>query len=66
MAKLTETVQSGDWKAEKHVPVIHIDKKDDGFKVCAIVGEESNTQTHSNTTLHGLKYSSNQKEKNSQ
>lgn len=33
MAKLTETVQSGDWKAEKHVPVIHIDKKDDGFKV---------------------------------
>ena len=32
MAKLTETVQSGDWKAEKHVPVIHIDKKDDGFK----------------------------------
>ncbi|MDU2024894.1 MAG: hypothetical protein E6729_04980, partial [Finegoldia magna] len=28
--KYTETVQSGDWKAEKHVPVIHIDKKE-GF-----------------------------------
>lgn len=51
MAKLTETVQSGDWKAEKHVPVIHIDKKDDGFKVCAIVGEEIE---HPNTFEHHI------------
>lgn len=51
MAKLTETVQSGDWKAEKHVPVIHIDKKDDGFKICAIVGEEIE---HPNTFEHHI------------
>ena len=51
MAKLTETVQSGDQKAEKHVPVIHIDKKDDGFKICAIVGEEIE---HPNTFEHHI------------
>lgn len=26
MEKLTQTVQSGDWKQEKHVPSIHAEK----------------------------------------
>ena len=30
MTKLTETVQSGDWKAEKHVPELEFEKLEGG------------------------------------
>ena len=38
--KLTETIQTADWKAEKHVPVIHVTKEDGLVHIKANVGEE--------------------------
>ncbi|MDO5715514.1 MAG: desulfoferrodoxin family protein [Tissierellia bacterium] len=49
--KLTQTVQSGDWKNEKHVPALHVEKVEDGFKVRAFVGEEID---HPNTLEHHI------------
>ena len=34
--KLTETVQTADWKAEKHVPVIHVERADGLLKIKAV------------------------------
>ena len=48
---LTETVQSGDWKNEKHVPVLHAEKIDGGYKVKVDIGEEI---THPNTLEHHI------------
>lgn len=52
MKSLGQYLQSGDWKGEKHVPVIHIPEKvkaGEEFEVKVLVGEEiahPNTQEH--------------------
>ena len=67
MTKLTETVQTGDWASEKHVPEITIEKCEDGkIKVTAAVGSEIEHPNTQNTTFLGSKYSSKQKMANSQ
>ena len=49
--KLTETVQTADFKSEKHVPVIHVEKADGLLKIKALVGEEIE---HPNTLEHHI------------
>ena len=49
--KLTETVQTADWKAEKHVPVIHATKEEGLIHIKANVGEEIE---HPNTAEHHI------------
>ena len=52
MTKLTETVQSGDWKAEKHVPELEVERLEDGkVRVNARVGKEIE---HPNTLEHHI------------
>lgn len=52
MAKLTETVQTGDWSSEKHVPEIEFEKLEGGkVKVTAAVGSEIE---HPNTLEHHI------------
>ena len=54
MAKLNEIYQSGDWKAEKHVPVIDAPekvKKGEPVTVTVSVGKEI---AHPNTTEHHI------------
>jgi len=56
MANLTDQVQSADWKAEKHVPVIECSdqvKADDGLKITVTVGKEI---AHPNTTEHHIRW----------
>ncbi|ACS90943.1 MULTISPECIES: class II SORL domain-containing protein [Thermococcus] len=48
-----ETIRSGDWKGEKHVPVIEYEKEGDLVKVKVQVGKEI---PHPNTTEHHIKY----------
>lgn len=47
--KLTETVKAGDWKNEKHVPVLHVETEEGLLKIHALVGEEIE---HPNTFEH--------------
>ncbi|MDO4661992.1 MAG: class II SORL domain-containing protein [Tissierellia bacterium] len=50
--KLTETVQSGDWKNEKHVPELEVKKLEDNkYEITAVVGKEI---THPNTLEHHI------------
>ena len=49
--KLTETVQTADFKSEKHVPVIHVEKAEGLLKIKALVGEEIE---HPNTLEHHI------------
>ena len=54
MKYLTETVQKGDWKAEKHVPFIHVPenvKAGENFEVKVHIGEEIG---HPNTLEHHI------------
>jgi len=54
MAKIGELYQSGDWKSEKHVPVIKCSnqvKTDEYFSVEVSIGEEI---SHPNTTEHHI------------
>ncbi|MBE6082206.1 MULTISPECIES: class II SORL domain-containing protein [Tissierellales] len=54
MKNIGETIQSGDWKGEKHVPVIHAPekvKKGEAFEIKAIVGEKI---PHPNTLEHHI------------
>jgi superoxide reductase len=54
MAGLKELLQSADWKAEKHVPVIEVPeqiKKGEIFKVVVTVGKEI---AHPNKTEHHI------------
>ncbi|NTW70743.1 MAG: superoxide reductase [Eubacteriaceae bacterium] len=56
MSKITSTVQSGDWKSEKHVPVIMAPqtvKKGETFDVTVAVGKEI---AHPNTFEHYIKW----------
>ena len=47
----TQTVQSGDWKNEKHVPALHVEKSEGCLKIHALVGEEVE---HPNTLEHHI------------
>lgn len=49
--KLSELIKSADWKSEKHVPVIHVEKEADDIKVCVSVGDEI---AHPNTLEHHI------------
>lgn len=49
--KITETVQVGDWKAEKHVPVLHVARSEGTLEITAVVGEEIE---HPNTLEHHI------------
>jgi superoxide reductase len=54
--KIGELVQSADWKAEKHVPVIECPdavKADEMFEVKVTVGKEI---AHPNTTEHHIRW----------
>ncbi len=54
--KLTELVQTGDWKGEKHVPVIEAPdsvSRGESFKVELSVGKEI---PHPNTTEHHIRW----------
>lgn len=51
---LTETIQTADWKSEKHVPVIDAPdtiKKGETVRVSVVVGKEI---PHPNTTAHHI------------
>lgn len=56
MATLSETIQTADWKTEKHVPVIeapeHV-KADEFFSVKASLGK---SVAHPNTTEHHIRW----------
>ncbi|EHM09196.1 desulfoferrodoxin ferrous iron-binding domain protein [Thermanaerovibrio velox DSM 12556] len=54
--KVSDLVQSGDWKGEKHVPVIEAPetvKAGDAFEVKVSVGKEI---PHPNTTEHHIRW----------
>lgn len=56
MKKLSEHIQSADWKSEKHVPVIECAdtvKKDEMFDVKVSLGKEV---AHPNTTEHHIRW----------
>jgi len=56
MAKLGENIQSADWKAEKHVPVIECPDKvkaQEMFDVKVTLGKEI---AHPNTTEHHIRF----------
>lgn len=56
MKSLGQFLQSGDWKGEKHVPVIHIPEKvkaGEEFEVKVLVGEEI---SHPNTFEHYISW----------
>lgn len=53
MKKIGELFQSGDWKAEKHVPVIHVNKDGDNVEIEVLIGEEIG---HPNELEHHIKW----------
>jgi superoxide reductase len=56
MPKLSETIQTADWKSEKHVPVIECPdavKKEEVFQVKITIGREV---PHPNTTEHHIRW----------
>jgi len=56
MAKLTEKIQTADWKSEKHVPVIDAPDKvkaDEVFRVTVTLGKEV---AHPNKTEHHIRW----------
>jgi len=56
MKTLGQFLQRGDWKGEKHVPVIHapeVVKAGEGFEIKVLVGEEIK---HPNTLEHHISW----------
>ncbi len=53
MVDLNEIYQSADWKKEKHIPVIDIEKGDKQVKIKLMVGKEI---PHPNTTGHHIRW----------
>ena len=54
MSKFGELLQSGDWKGEKHVPVIHAPENvgvDEAFELQVSIGDEI---SHPNTLEHHI------------
>jgi len=50
---LGQFIKSGDWKGEKHVPVIEVNKEGNNLKVDVSVGKEI---PHPNTIEHHIKW----------
>jgi len=50
---LSETIRSGDWKGEKHVPVIEYEREGDLVKVEVSVGKEI---AHPNKPEHNISW----------
>lgn len=50
---MTNWIQTADWKSEKHVPAIEVEKKGDLYFVHVTVGKEI---AHPNTTAHHIKW----------
>ncbi|RBP40630.1 class II SORL domain-containing protein [Garciella nitratireducens] len=56
MNKIGELIQNGDWKGEKHVPIIHAPKTvgtDETFELQISIGDEI---AHPNTLEHHIKW----------
>ncbi len=54
MSKLADLLQSDDWKTEKHVPVVEVNKSgEDRVEITASVGKEI---AHPNTTEHHIRW----------
>lgn len=56
MKTIGTMLQSGDWKGEKHVPVIHVPekvKKGEAFEIKVLIGEEI---PHPNTLEHHISW----------
>lgn len=53
MKEFEELLQKADWKKEKHVPVLEVQKKDGRVQVEASVGKEV---PHPNTTAHHISW----------
>ena len=56
MTRISESIQSADWKQEKHVPVIEAPisvRADEVFSVTLSIGKEV---THPNTTEHHIRW----------
>ncbi|MTI46430.1 MAG: superoxide reductase [Firmicutes bacterium] len=56
MQSLGQLLQTGDWKGEKHVPVIHLPdsvKKGEGFQLKVSIGDEVK---HPNKLEHHIKW----------
>ncbi|MDY6065422.1 MAG: desulfoferrodoxin family protein [Finegoldia sp.] len=53
MSKLTQTVQSGDWKSEKHVPEIEVVREGEKLNIKVEVGSEIE---HPNTLEHHISW----------
>lgn len=53
MEKIGEMYQSDDWKTEKHVPVIEVEKKGEKVKVKVSIGKEI---SHPNETEHHIRW----------
>lgn len=53
MTKLADLLQTADWKAEKHVPVITVTREAEQFRAVLSVGKEI---PHPNTTEHHIRW----------
>ncbi len=53
MVNLTEIIQTADWKKEKHVPAIDLEKEEKAVKIKIMVGKEI---AHPNTTAHHINW----------
>ncbi|MFZ7132664.1 MAG: class II SORL domain-containing protein [Eubacteriales bacterium] len=56
MSNLSELIQRGDWKSEKHVPIILVPQnvvKEEPFNITVSIGEEI---PHPNTLEHHIKW----------
>jgi superoxide reductase len=56
MADFKDLLQSADWKAEKHVPVIEAPDKISKGQVCKIEVSVGKQIAHPNTTEHHIRY----------
>ncbi|MEF8832668.1 MAG: desulfoferrodoxin family protein [Candidatus Thermoplasmatota archaeon] len=53
MTKIEDMYRTDDWKTEKHVPVIEVEKKGEKVKVKASIGKEI---SHPNETEHHIRW----------
>lgn len=56
MAKLSEVIQSADWKAEKHVPVIECPDQAKAGEFFAVKVTLGKAVAHPNTTEHHIRW----------
>ncbi len=53
MTKIKDLYRTDDWKTEKHVPVIEVEKQGEKVKVKASIGKEI---SHPNETKHHIRW----------